>query len=121
MCNNPSSSRSQFAITLGTNPSLVQGLLKQANGAFCASGLGSVLRVEDAIDRIGIAATRAIVLASCVEGLLSKPGAPYDAMLSAVWTHMVNTGHLARIVASSMQPMLKKRSRSPGCTTSGSL
>jgi len=102
LCDNPTLSRAQLANKLGTDPSLVQALLKQANGAFYASGLQSVLRVEDAIDRIGIAATRAIVLASCVDGLLSKPGAPYDVMLSAVWTHMVNTGHLARIIAPSM-------------------
>lgn len=102
VCDNDSLSRAQLAEKLSRDPSLVQGLLKQANGAFHGAGLSPVLQVDGAVDRIGVAATRAIVLASCVDGLLSKPGGQYDAMLSAVWTHMVNTGHLARTVAPTL-------------------
>lgn len=102
MCDNKAISRVELAEKLGQDPSLVQALLKQANGAFLGAGLPSVLRVDAAVDRVGIEATRAIVLASCVDGLLSKPGAPYDAMLTSVWSHMVNTGHLARLVAPSL-------------------
>jgi putative nucleotidyltransferase with HDIG domain len=102
LCDDASLSRVQLGDKLSRDPSLVQALLKQANGAFMGAGLKPVLRVDAAIDRVGIAATRAIILASCVDGLLSKPGAPYDAMLTSVWTHMVNTGHLARLIAPSL-------------------
>lgn len=102
ICDNATLSRTQLSDKLSRDPSLVQALLKQANGVFYGAGLASVLRVDAAIDRIGIEATRAIVLASCVDGLLSKPGGQYDAMLASVWAHMVTTGHLARTVA----PML---------------
>lgn len=99
LCDNAIVTRAQLSEKLGQDPSLVQGLLRQANGAFYGGGLKPVLRVDDAIDRVGIVATRAIVLASCVDGLLSKPGGSYDAMLASVWTHMVNTGPFARVVA----------------------
>lgn len=99
LCDNVALSRSELGAKLGQDPSLVQALLKQANSAFHGAGLPSVLRVDAAVDRVGITATRAIVMASCVDGLLSKPGAQYDAMLTSVWTHMVNTGHLARLIA----------------------
>ncbi|MGV3711174.1 MAG: HDOD domain-containing protein [Gemmatimonas sp.] len=102
LCDDTSLSRVQLGDKLSRDPSLVQALLKQANGAFIGAGLTPVLRVDAAIDRIGIAATRAIVLAACVDGLLSKPGGNYDAMLASVWTHMVNTGHLARMVAPAL-------------------
>lgn len=99
LCDNAALSRAELGMKLGKDPSLVQALLKQANGAFLGAGLSSVLRVDAAVDRVGITATRAIVMASCVDGLLSKPGGPYDKMLASVWAHMVNTGHLARLVA----------------------
>ena len=102
LCDNTTMSRVQLADKLGRDPSLVQALLRQANGVFHGAGLSPVLRVDGAVDRIGIAGTRAIVLASCVDGLLSKPGSPYDVMVSSVWTHMVNAGHLARTVAPTL-------------------
>lgn len=108
LCDNVSLSRAELGEKLGRDPSLVQALLKQANGAFHGAGLPAVLRVDAAVDRVGIAATRAIVLASCIDGLLSKPGGPYDAMLSSVWTHMVNTGHLARTIAPSLNADLEE-------------
>ncbi|MBC8089631.1 MAG: HDOD domain-containing protein [Phycisphaerae bacterium] len=99
LCDNANVTRLQLAEKLGQDPSLVQGLLRQANGAFYGGGLKPVIRVDAAIDRVGLSATRAIVLASCVDGLLSKPGGAYDMMLASVWTHMVNTGPFARLVA----------------------
>lgn len=99
ICDNAAIARTELADRLSRDPSLVQGLLRQANGAFYGAGLAPILRVDSAIDRIGVAGTRAVVLASCVDGLLSKPGGAYDVMLTAVWTHMVNTGPLARLIA----------------------
>jgi len=103
ICDNGALPRSELADRLSRDPSLVQGLLRQANGAFYGAGLKPILRVDAAIDRIGLAGTRAVVLAACVDGLLSKPGGHYDAMLAAAWTHMVNTGPLARALAPTFQ------------------
>jgi putative nucleotidyltransferase with HDIG domain len=99
LCDNADLARSELSDRLSRDPSLVQGLLRQANGAFYGAGLSPILRVEAAIDRIGLGGTRAVVLAACVDGLLSKPGAPYDSMLASVWSHMVSTGPLARSLA----------------------
>lgn len=99
ICDDANLSRNDLADRLGNDPSLVQGLLRQANGAWYGAGLQPVLRVDAAIDRIGIAGTRAVVLASCVDGLLAKPGDSFDAMVGAVWSHMVQTAPLARSLA----------------------
>jgi putative nucleotidyltransferase with HDIG domain len=60
-----------------------------------------VLGIDQALDRIGVAGARAVVLASCVDGLLSHPGGEYNAMASDVWSHMVRTAPMARSVASA--------------------
>ncbi len=99
LCDDEAIPRVHLADRLSQSPSLVQGLLRQANGAFYGAGLAPVLRVDDAIDRVGVSGTRAVVLAACVDGLLSKPGAPYDAMQADAWTHMVDSGPLARLLA----------------------
>ncbi len=101
LCDDQTLSRVQLADRLGADPALVQSLLKQANGAFYAAGLQPVLRLDAAIDRIGIQATRAVVLSTCVDGLLSKPGGLFDGMVADVWAHMVNTAPLARPLASA--------------------
>jgi HD-like signal output (HDOD) protein len=101
LCDDSSISRAQLAERLGFDPSLVGSLLRTANGAFYGAGFRPVLRVDAAIDRIGISGTRAVVLASCVDGLLSKPGGHYDTMLASVWTHMVNAAPFARLLAPS--------------------
>ncbi len=99
LCEREDLPRARLVDRLSQDPSLVQGLLRQANGAFYGAGLAPILRVDAAIDRIGVSGTRAVVLAASVDGLLSKPGGAYDAMLAAAWAHMVNTGPLARALA----------------------
>jgi len=76
-----------------------QGLLRQANSASNGAGLAPILGVDAAIDRIGLAGTRAIVVAASVDGLLSKPGGKYDALLATAWQRMVTTGPMARALA----------------------
>ncbi len=99
LCEREDLPRSRLVDRLSQDPSLVQALLRQANGAFYGAGLSPILSVGAAIDRIGVAGTRAVVLAASVDGLLSKPGGEYDAMLAAAWSHMVNTAPLARALA----------------------
>ncbi len=99
LCDDESLSRAQLADRLSADPALVQSLLKAANGAWYAAGLQSVLRLDAAVDRIGLVGTQAIVLSTCVDGLLSKPGGAYDGMVADVWSHMVSTAPLARPLA----------------------
>ncbi len=99
LCEKENFPRAQLVDRLSNDPSLVQGLLRQANSASNGAGLTPILRVDAAIDRIGLAGTRAVVVAASVDGLLSKPGGAYDAMLATAWQRMVNTGPLARALA----------------------
>ncbi|WP_396201668.1 HDOD domain-containing protein [Gemmatimonas sp.] len=101
LCHDESLSRAQLADRLSADPALVQSLLKAANGTLYAAGLTSVLRLDAAIDRIGLVGTQAVVLATCLDGLLSKPGGAYDAMVADVWSHMVSTAPLARPLATA--------------------
>ncbi len=99
LCDDASISRSQLASRLSRDPALVQGLLRAANSAAFGVGRDKVLSIATALDRIGLAGARAVVLSSCVDGLLSHPGGAFNAMASEVWAHMVRTGPLARIIA----------------------
>jgi len=101
MCDDDGLSRTQLATRLAKDPALVQGLLRTANSAAIGGGRGPVLGIDQALDRIGVAGARAVVLASCVDGLLSHPGGEYNAMASDVWSHMVRTAPMARSVASA--------------------
>ncbi len=99
LCNDDRLSRAEVAARLSTDPALVQGLLRTANSTAFASGLGTVISIDQAIDRIGQTGARAVILASCVDGLLSHPGGEFNTMASSVWSHMVRTGPLARAIA----------------------
>ena len=92
-------SRSQLSDRLGSDPALVQALLRTANSAAFAAGRGEVLGIAQAFERIGMTGARAVVLASCVDGLLSHPGGEFNTMASEVWNHMVRTAPLARAIA----------------------
>ncbi len=99
LCEQENFPRAQLVDRLSNDPSLVQGLLRQANSASNGAGLAPILRVDAAIDRIGLAGTRAVVVAASVDGLLSKPGGSYDVMLATAWQRMVSTGPMARAIA----------------------
>lgn len=99
LCEQENVPRSELVGRLSKDPSLVQALLRQANSASYGAGLSPILRVDAALDRIGLAGTRAVVVAASVDGLLSKPGGAYDGMLAKAWQHMVNTGPMARALA----------------------
>ncbi len=99
ICDDPTLPRAQLARKLEQDPALLQGLLRTANSAAMSSGRGTILSIDQALDRIGVAGARAVVLASCVDGLLSHPGGEYNAMAADVWAHMVRTAPLARALA----------------------
>ncbi|MEP6618134.1 MAG: HDOD domain-containing protein [bacterium] len=99
MCDDLTLSRGQLAQRLGKDPALVQGLLRIANSAAYSAGRKAVLSVDGAIERIGLQGARAVVMANCVEGLLSRPGGHFDVMVNDVWSHMVRTAPVARVIA----------------------
>jgi HD-like signal output (HDOD) protein len=102
LCDAADVSRTRLAAALGKDPALVQALLRQANSAMLGGGRAPVLGVDAAIGRIGLAGTRAVVLANCVTGLLSNPGGAFAPMVAAIWDHMVRTGPLAHALAPAM-------------------
>ena len=99
LCDDASISRAQLATRLGQDPALVQAMLRAANNALIGAGRQPVLRIDGALERIGMLAGRSVVLANCVDGLLSRPGAPYDVMVNDVWSHMIRTGPLAKVIS----------------------
>lgn len=102
LCDDPSLSRSELVARLTSDPALVQALLRSANSAAMGIGKAPVISIAQALDRIGIAGAQAVILASCVDGLLSRPGGAFDWMASRVWSHMVRTAPLARALAPAM-------------------
>lgn len=102
-CDDANISRAHLAGRLGRDPALVQALLRTANSAAMAAGRQPVLGLNGAIERIGVLSTRTVVLANCVEGLLSRPGQPYEAMVNSVWEHMIRTGQIARTTAAAFE------------------
>lgn len=99
MCDDPNLTVRELAEKLSTDPALVQAVLRSANSATFAAGKSSVLSIGAALDRIGVASTRAIIFANAVDGSLSRPGGNFNNMASAVWNHMVGTAPLARAIA----------------------
>ena len=55
------------------------------------------------VESANVTGTRSVVLANCVDGLLSRPGQPYDVMVNNVWEHMIRTGQIARTTAAAFE------------------
>jgi HD-like signal output (HDOD) protein len=97
-CDDLHVSRTRLASLLGKDPALVLRLLRTANSAAMGTGK-TVLSTDGAIARIGMISTRSVVFAHSVEGLLSRPGLPFEDMVRNVWDHMITTGPIARTIA----------------------
>ena len=101
LCGDPDFPRGKLVARLEKDPMLVQALLRTSNSAAVSTGSRAILRLDEALARLGLAITRSVVLACCVEGLFSRPGEPYEAMVGDIWKHMVRTGQIARAIAPS--------------------
>jgi HD-like signal output (HDOD) protein len=99
LLDDPGASRAKITEKLGGDPALVQSLLMTANSAIFSAGRGEVLSIGQALDRIGVEGARSVVLASSIQGLLSKPGGVYGTMAAKVWDHMVRMAPIARALA----------------------
>lgn len=102
-CDDANLTRPNLAGRLGRDPALVQALLRTANSVTMSAGRQPVLGLNGAIERIGVVGTRSVVLANCVDGLLSRPGQPYESMVTSVWEHMIRTGQIARTTAGAFE------------------
>lgn len=81
------------------SPALAQALLRRANSAYYATGGATCVSLHAAGMRIGMDGISGVLVEVMVEGLLCRPGPPYDAMVAAVWEHMVRTAPIARRIA----------------------
>ena len=82
------------------DPTLAQALLTQANSAMNGGGR-RVLSMRDALQRLGVAAARNVLMGHTVSALLCRPGGSYATMVDDVWQHMVRTAPIARRIASA--------------------
>jgi HD-like signal output (HDOD) protein len=99
LCGDADFPRVKLVGRLEKDPMLVQALLRTANSAGLAGSAKSIIRLDEALARLGLNITRSVILASCVEGLFSRPGEPFESMVGEIWRHMVRTGQIARAVA----------------------
>ena len=98
-CNDPYVSMDALADRCGRDPTVAQELLRHANSAFYGRGGPATPHLRAAVDRVGVAGVRSVLLGVAVRGLLSRPGAELGGMGTAVWSHLVRTAPLARAVA----------------------
>jgi HD-like signal output (HDOD) protein len=98
-CNDPYVSISALADRCGRDPTVAQELLRHANSAFYGRGGAATPHLRAAVERVGVAGVRSVLLGVAVRGLLSRPGAELGGMGTAVWSHLVRTAPLARAVA----------------------
>ena len=85
---------------IGRDPSLAQALLKHANSAWFATPGGEpVVSLSSATQRVGTNGVHATVMASMMQGGLTRPGAGFNDFAAYVWDHMVRVGPIARHLA----------------------
>ncbi len=99
ICDDNSLSRRALAQRLERDPALMQGLLRTANSAAIGGGRAPAVGLDAVLDRIGVAGARGVVLANCVDGLLSHPGGEFNRLASETWAHMVRSAPIARAAA----------------------
>ncbi len=99
ICDDNSLSRRELSQRLERDPALVQGLLRTANSAAIGGGRAPAVGLDTVLDRIGVAGARGVVLANCVDGLLSHPGGEFNLLASETWAHMVRSAPIARAAA----------------------
>jgi HD-like signal output (HDOD) protein len=94
-------SLTSLAEIIESDPALLQSVLKHANSAFYAAGVGGrpILAVPAALQRIGARGVEIVVMAHLVEGSLCRPGEGLDELAGAIWSHMLRVAPVARALA----------------------
>jgi HD-like signal output (HDOD) protein len=96
---NPRSSTDEIVTLFESDPSLTQSLLTMANSAYYSRGDEPLVSIHDAVRRVGLRVVESLLMESMVQGLLCRPGGPFDSMMRMTWSHMQRTAPLARAIA----------------------
>ncbi|WP_373068475.1 HDOD domain-containing protein [Gemmatimonas sp.] len=99
ICDDTTLSRRELSRRLERDPALMQGLLRTANSVAIGGGRAAVVGQDAVLDRIGVAGARGVVLANCVDGLLSHPGGEFTRLANETWAHMIRSAPIARAAA----------------------
>jgi len=97
-CRDPNASLGIILDTFRQDPALTQKLLGHANSPFYSAGHGAVNSLHAAAQRVGTGGLHAVLMTAMVEGLLCRPGPEYEVMAQKVWSHMVRTAPIARLL-----------------------
>ncbi len=81
---------------------LAEALLARANGAYYNPHGEPCLSLGSAILRQGRRSAHNVILQQVLNGLVCRPGGAWNVMVSRVWSHMVRTGPIARVVARAL-------------------
>ncbi len=101
VCNDPMASLQQLVPLFLKDPTLTQGLLRQANAAYYGGG-EPIVGLREAVQRVGVGGVRSVVLAATVQGLLCRPGGAFGVLAARSWEHMGRTAPIARMLARPM-------------------
>lgn len=96
---NPRSCTAEIVALFENDPSLTQSLLTMANSAYYSRGDEPLVSIHDAVRRVGLRVVESLLMESMVQGLLCRPGGPFDAMMRMTWSHMQRTAPIARAIA----------------------
>jgi len=98
-CQQPTAGLKELTDLIERDPAITQDLLQHANSAFYASGGGKIGSLHAAVQRVGMAGVESVMMRRMVEGLMSRPGEPFDRMVGKLWPHLVRTAPIARSLA----------------------
>ncbi len=98
-CRRPTAGLKELTDLIERDPAITQDLLQHSNSAFYSSGGETISSLHGAVQRVGMAGVESVMMRRMVEGLMSRPGAPFDRMVGKVWPHLVRTAPIARTLA----------------------
>jgi HD-like signal output (HDOD) protein len=103
VCRDPNSSTRELVTLFEGDPGLSQALLRRANSAWFQRGNGAIVSITQGVQRMGTKGVESVLLENIIHGLVSRPGPAYEGMVTASWTHLLNTALIARTIAPSFQ------------------
>jgi HD-like signal output (HDOD) protein len=100
VCDDPRAGVADLARVCEADLAVAQGLLRYANSALVArAGQSPAASLREAIDRVGAAGVRNVVVDVTVAALLCAPGTRTAGYTAQIWTHAQRTAALARALA----------------------
>ncbi|HEY0779581.1 MAG TPA: HDOD domain-containing protein [Gemmatirosa sp.] len=100
VCDDPRAGAAELARVCEGDLAVARALLREANSIFYARpGQAPAASLREAIDRVGTAGVRNVLVDVTVSALLCTPGSRYAAVTAAIWAHAQRTAALARAAA----------------------